>query len=60
MFNSKDWNHDHNSEQWKEIKNVNAIHDLNNQQQNINQNNIDKMRDMHDINDYNKTHFHKR
>ena len=22
MFNSKDWNHDHNSEQWKEIKNV--------------------------------------
>ena len=28
MFNSKDWNHDRNSEQWKEIKNVNAIHDL--------------------------------
>ena len=60
MFNQKDWNHDHNSEQWKEIKNVNAIHDLNNQQQNINQNNIDKMRGIHDINDYNKSHFYKR
>ena len=59
MFNQKDWNCDNDSEQWKEIKNVNAIHNLINQHQNMNWNNIDKMRDIRDIQDYNKSHFHK-
>lgn len=45
---------------FQEIMNVNAIHHLNSQQQSGEQNNIDKMRDMHIIDNYNKSSFNKR
>ena len=45
---------------FQEIMNVNAIHHLNSQQQSGEKNNIDKMRDMHIIDNYNKSSFNKR
>ena len=45
---------------FQEIMIVNAIHHLNSQQQSGEQNNIDKMRDMHIIDNYNKSSFNKR
>ena len=55
----KDINKDR-PDSFQEIMNVNAIHHLNSQQQSGKQNNIDKMRDMHIIDNYNKSSFNKR
>ena len=49
-----------NPDAFQEIMNVNAIHNLNSQQQSGTQNNFDKMRDMHIIDTYNKSSFDKR
>ena len=61
MFDDRLKNMDKNKpDAFQEIMIVNAIHNLNSQQQSGAQNNFDKMRDMHIIDNYNKSSFDKR